>query len=100
LFPQQINYSNNRSPKACAILWVLLAFSKIIITHCIKKYSIHIQAAMKVETDIIANITASLIGQALILVKKSVETLKTDVIVVIGNIDITLTDNFRSQSVC
>jgi hypothetical protein len=30
-FPQKINYSNNRSPKACEIWWVLLTFPKLHI---------------------------------------------------------------------
>jgi len=41
---------------------------------------------LKVETDIIPNILASPIGQAGIFVKMSVEALRTDVIVFIGDV--------------
>ena len=41
---------------------------------------------MKVKTDIIANIPASLIGRAVILVIMYVKTFKSDVIVYIGYI--------------
>jgi len=41
---------------------------------------------LKVETDIIASITASLIGGAVIQVIMYIETFKTDVIASIGNI--------------
>ena len=40
---------------------------------------------MKVETDIITSITASLIGRAVILVIMYVEIFQTDVIVFISN---------------
>ena len=53
-------------------------------------------AVLKVETDIITSIKASLIGQAVILVVMYVETFKTDVIVLSYNVsDITLTDDFQ-----
>ena len=45
-----------------------------------------ITAVMKVKTDIIANIPASLIGRAVILVIMYVKTFKSDVIVYIGYI--------------
>ena len=41
---------------------------------------------LKDETDIFANITASLIGQAVILVNVYVETFKIDVIIFIGKV--------------
>ena len=43
---------------------------------------------MKVKIHIISNITASSIGQAVILVKMSVETFKTDLIVLICKLPI------------
>ena len=43
-----------------------------------------ITAVLKVETDIIASIAASPIGQLLVIM--SVDTFKTDVIVFIGNV--------------
>ena len=43
-------------------------------------------AVLKVRTDVFTSITASLKGQAVILVKMYVKTSETDVIVVIGNI--------------
>jgi len=45
---------------------------------------------MKVTTDIIASIAASLIGQSVILVIIYIETFKTNVIVFIGNVIICL----------
>ena len=45
-----------------------------------------ITAVLKVETDIITNISASLIGRAGIFVIMSVEALKNDVIVFICDI--------------
>ena len=55
---------------------------------------------MKIETYIIACITASPIRQAVILGTLYVKTFKTNVIVFIGNVvnDVTLTDFFRYQS--
>ena len=41
---------------------------------------------LKIETDIIANISASLIGRAGIFVKMSVEALRTDVIIFICDV--------------
>ena len=52
-----------------------------------------ITAVLKVETDIIASIAASLTGRAVMMY---VEIFKTDVIVFIG--DITRTDNFQYQN--
>ena len=46
---------------------------------------------MKVETNIVANITANLIGEAVILVLMYVKTFKSDIIVFIFNV-IMLTD--------
>jgi preprotein translocase subunit SecB len=43
-----------------------------------------VTAILKVETDIIANISASLVGQAGIFVIMSVEAFRTDVIAFIG----------------
>jgi hypothetical protein len=43
-------------------------------------------AVLKVETDIITNISASLIGRAGIFVIMSVEAFKTDVIAFIGGV--------------
>ena len=42
-------------------------------------------AVLKVETDIITSITASLMGRVTKLVTMYVETFKTDIIVFIGN---------------
>ena len=53
-------------------------------------------AVLKVETDIITSITASLTGLAVLLVIMYVEIFKTGVIVFI--VDVTLTDNFQYQS--
>jgi len=46
---------------------------------------------LKVETDIIANICASPIGRAVIFVRMSVDTFRTDVIVFISDIVMCLT---------
>ena len=46
---------------------------------------------MKVETNIVANITANLIGEAVILVLMYVKTFKSDIIVFIFNV-IMMTD--------
>jgi hypothetical protein len=48
---------------------------------------------MKVETDIITNITVSLIGRAVLLVIMYVEIFKTDVIIFIGNVIMCLTSH-------
>jgi hypothetical protein len=48
---------------------------------------------MKVETDIITNITVSLIGRAVLLVIMYVEIFKTDVIIFIGNVIVCLTSH-------
>jgi hypothetical protein len=48
---------------------------------------------MKVETDIITNITVSLIGRAVLLVIMYVEIFKTDVIIFIGNVILCLTSH-------
>lgn len=52
-----------------------------------------ITAVVKVETDIFASITVSLIGRALILVIISVETFKADIILCINNIIMYLTSD-------
>ena len=56
------------------------------------KYRI-ITAVLKVETYIVTSISASLIGRAVILVIMYVETFKTDVIIVIGDIIMCLTSH-------
>ena len=48
-------------------------------------------AVMKVETDIIARITESPVGEAVILVIIKVETFKTDIIVFIHKVIMCLT---------
>ena len=48
---------------------------------------------MKVETDIITNITVSLIGRAVLLVIMYAEIFKTDVIIFIGNVIMCLTSH-------
>ena len=53
-------------------------------------------AVLKVETDIITSISASPIGQTVILVIMSVDTFKTDIIVFIGHVR--LTDIFLHAS--
>lgn len=54
-------------------------------------YIFIITAAMKVETDIIASITASLKGPAVILIMMFVEIFKTYVIVFISKVIMYLT---------
>jgi len=52
-----------------------------------REYDIYkITAILKVETNIIANISASSIGRTGIFVIKSVEPFRTDVIVFIGDV--------------
>ena len=53
-----------------------------------------ITTVMKVETDIITNITVSLIGRAVLLVIMYVEIFKTDVIIFIGNVIMCLTSHW------
>lgn len=48
---------------------------------------------MKVETDVIASIPSSLIGQAAILVIVYIDSIKTNAIAVMGNIIMCLTSN-------
>lgn len=45
-----------------------------------------IMVVLKINTDIIASITVSAVGQAIILAIMYAETIKTDVIVFIGNV--------------
>ena len=52
-------------------------------------------AVMKVETDIIARITHSPVGQAVIIVIINVETFKTDIIVFIRKVIMCLTQTDR-----
>ena len=75
---------------------------EICLTKNIKHYPVftvktyRITAVLKVETDIIASISVSPVGGAVILVIISVNTFKTDVIVSISDIimcfDVRLTD--------
>jgi hypothetical protein len=51
-----------------------------------QKGNYRITTIFKVEIDIIANISASLMGQAGIFVKMSIEAFRTDVIVFIGDV--------------
>ena len=53
---------------------------------------------MKVETDIITSIAASLMEWTVILMIMDVETFKTNVIIFTGNVIMCLIDNFQYQS--
>ena len=57
-----------------------------VITIVPKTTTYRITAMLKVETDIIANISASLIGGAGIIVILSIEAFRTNIIVFIGDV--------------
>ena len=59
----------------------------VLLKICVNKY--RIMTILKVETDIITNISESLIGWPGIFVIMSVEVFRTDVIVFIGDVRLT-----------